>query len=167
MPRVLVRPRMPWRTLPRSTFGLPRPFGTPGSGSGGCSSIAVYVVFATDTFFAFGLLNGFFLPFFTNFLAFPLPVFVENPSLADSDSSTDSREVAGSVVPTGFTGDTGNGFIDPSLSLSTPVRAAALGICAVPGGPGANEAFSSAAFAIPAVEFPASPVAESNGTGAV
>ncbi len=123
VPRVLVRPRMPWRTLPRSTFGLPRPFGIPGSGSGGCSSIATYVVFATGTFFFFDLLNGFFLPFFTNFLAFPLPFPLSKPSLADSDSSAESGLLTGSSVPTCSVGEGGNGFMDPSLSLSTPVRA--------------------------------------------
>ena len=40
MPRVLVRPRMPRRSPPRSMVGLPRDFGIPGRGSGGCSSIA-------------------------------------------------------------------------------------------------------------------------------
>ena len=172
MPRVLVRPRMPRRILPRSTFGLPRPFGTPGSGSGGCSSIAAYVVFATGTgfsFFPFGLANGFFLPFLTNFLVFPLPVSLEKPSPADSDSPADSVLVAGSVAPTCFVGDGGKGFIDPSLSLSTPLQIAvsAPGVCTVSDGPEVNEVSPSAALAIPAVEFPASPATDSASAGVV
>ena len=123
MPRVLARPRIPRRSLPRSTAGLSRDFGMPGRGSGGCTSIATYVVFATGAFFFFGLLNGFFLPFFTNFLAFPLPVPLAKPSPADSDSSSaDSGLLTVSVVPTGLVGDAGNGFMDPALSLSKPVR---------------------------------------------
>ena len=158
MPRVLVRPRMPRRSLPRSTVDLPLDFGIPGRGSGGCSSIATYVVFATGTFFFFGLLNGFFLPFFTNFLAFPLPVPLAKASPADSDSSAESGLLTGSSVPTRPAGEGGNGFMDPSLSLSKPVRAR---------GSEVTETTRSAAFAIPAAEFPASPVTKSNGTGAV
>ncbi len=169
VPRVLVRPRIPRCSLPRSTVGLPRDFGIPGSGSGGCSSIATYVVFATGAFFFFGLLNGFFLPFFTNFLIFPLSVPLAKPSPADSDSSAESGLLTGSAVPTGLAGDGGNGFMDPSLSLSIPARAvvALSAPCVVPGGPEVNEASLSAACAISAVEFPASPVTESNGAGAV
>ncbi len=112
MPRVLVRPRIPRRSLPRSTVGLPRDFGIPGRGSDGCSSIATYVVFATGAFFFFDLLDGaFFLPFFTNFLIFPFLVPLAKPSPVESDSSAESGLLTGSAVPTCSAG--GNGFMDP------------------------------------------------------
>ena len=125
------------------------------------------MVFATGAFFFFGLLNGFFLLFFTSFLVFPLSVALVKPSLADSDSSAESGLLTGSVVPIGLAGDGGNGFIEPSLSLSTPARPVVSAYCVVPDGPEVNELPLSAAFAISTAEFPASPVAESNGTGAV
>ena len=124
------------------------------------------MVFATGAFFFFGLLNGFFLLFFTNFLAFSPPVPFANSSPDDSDSSAESGLLTGSVVPTGLA-DGGNGFIDPSLSLSTPGRVDALGPCVELDGPPVNEVPSSAALAISAAEFPATPATVSSGAGAV
>ena len=118
-PRVLVRLRIPRRSLPRSTVGLPRDFGIPGRGSDGCSSMATYVVFAKGTFFFFVLLNGFFLPIFTNFLVFAFPTPFGNVLSDDPDSSLDSISVVGSTTFAFTVGDGGKGFIDPSFSLST------------------------------------------------
>ena len=125
------------------------------------------MVFATGAFFFFGLLNGFFLPFFTNFLAFSPAIPFTKFSPDDSDSSAESGLLTGSVVPTGSGGDGGNGFIDPSLSLSTPGRVVALDPCVELDGPWVNEVPSSAALAISAAEFPATPATVSSGAGAV
>ncbi len=79
----------------------------------------MYVVFATATYFPFGLLNGFFFPFFTNFLAFAFGVPFEKPSPDDSAFSAYSEQAAGSSLISGFVVDGGKLSIEPSLSLST------------------------------------------------
>ena len=118
-------------------------------------------------FLFFDLLKGFFLPFFSSFLTFVLPIPFARPSPFDSDSSAESGLLTGPALPTCSAGDGGNGFIDPSLSLSTPGCVIALGPRTEHDGPRVNEVPSSAAFAISAAEFPATPAPVSSGAGAV